>query len=297
MDMLFRNLKYFLKEGFSNLARNRLMTIASITSVMAAMLILGLFLVIILNVNSLTNQVESQLELKAFLKDNISEQEVSQIGNEIKTIPGVTSVVFESKEEALQKFKQQLGDKSYLAEGLEKDNPLPQSYIIKVKDAGLMKDISNEIKQINGVDKVSYGQDVVDKLLGIIKIIRIVGLSIILILFIISIVIISNTIKLGVFARRREINIMKYIGATDWFIRWPFLIEGIVLGLVGALLSVVILALIYGYMLDIINNKLMVFKLLPLEKIAGDIIVYFSIIGAIIGALGSGLSIKRFLNV
>jgi len=297
MDMLFRNLKYFLKEGFNNLARNRLMTIASITSVMAAMLILGLFLVIILNVNSLTNQVESQLELKVFLKDNISEQEVSQIGNEIKSIHGVTSVVFESKEEALQKFKQQLGDKSYLAEGLEKDNPLPQSYIIKVKDAGLMKDISNEIKQINGVDKVSYGQDVVDKLLGIIKIIRIVGLSIILILFIISIVIISNTIKLGVFARRREINIMKYIGATDWFIRWPFLIEGIVLGLVGALLSVVILALIYGYMLDIINNKLMVFKLLPLEKIAGDIIVYFSIIGAIIGALGSGLSIKRFLNV
>jgi len=297
MDMLFRNLKYFLKEGFNNLARNRLMTIASITSVMAAMLILGLFLVIILNVNSLTNQVESQLELKVFLKDNISEQEVSQIGNEIKSIHGVTSVVFESKEEALQKFKQQLGDKSYLAEGLEKDNPLPQSYIIKVKDAGLMKDISNEIKQINGVDKVSYGQDVVDKLLGIIKIIRIVGLSIILILFIISIVIISNTIKLGVFARRREINIMKYIGATDWFIRWPFLIEGIALGLVGALLSVVILALIYGYMLDIINNKLMVFKLLPLEKIAGDIIVYFSIIGAIIGALGSGLSIKRFLNV
>ncbi|MEQ6361888.1 cell division transport system permease protein [Thermoanaerobacter thermohydrosulfuricus] len=297
MDMLFRNLKYFLKEGFSNLARNRLMTIASITSVMAAMLILGLFLVIILNVNSLTNQVESQLELKAFLKDNISEQEVSQIGNEIKTIPGVTSVVFESKEEALQKFKQQLGDKSYLAEGLEKDNPLPQSYIIKVKDAGLMKDISNEIKQINGVDKVSYGQDVVDKLLGIIKIIRIVGLSIILILFIISIVIISNTIKLGVFARRREINIMKYIGATDWFIRWPFLIEGVVLGLVGALLSVALLVLIYGYVLDIINNKLIVFQLLPLEKIVGDILVYFSLIGAIIGALGSGLSIKRFLNV
>jgi cell division transport system permease protein len=186
MDMLFRNFKYFLKEGFSNLARNRLMTIASITSVMAAMLILGLVVVIILNVNSLTYQVESQLELKAFLKDNISKEQVTQIGNDIKSIEGVTSVVFESKEEALRKFKQQLGDKSYLAEGLENDNPLPQSYIIKVKDANLMKDISTKIKQINGVEKVSYGQDVVDKLLGIIKIIRIVGLSIILILFIIS---------------------------------------------------------------------------------------------------------------
>ncbi|WP_050749463.1 permease-like cell division protein FtsX [Thermoanaerobacter italicus] len=297
MDMLFRNFKYFLKEGFSNLARNRLMTIASITSVMAAMLILGLVVVIILNVNSLTYQVESQLELKAFLKDNISKEQVTQIGNDIKSIEGVTSVVFESKEEALRKFKQQLGDKSYLAEGLENDNPLPQSYIIKVKDANLMKDISNKIKQINGVEKVSYGQDVVDKLLGIIKIIRIVGLSIILILFIISIVIISNTIKLGVFARRREINIMKYIGATDWFIRWPFLIEGVILGLIGALLSVIILVLTYGYVLDVMNNKLIMFQLLPLEKIVGGILLYFSMIGAIIGALGSGLSIKRFLNV
>ncbi|MFV9568222.1 permease-like cell division protein FtsX [Thermoanaerobacter mathranii] len=297
MDMLFRNFKYFLKEGFSNLARNRLMTIASITSVMAAMLILGLVVVIILNVNSLTYQVESQLELKAFLKDNISKEQVTQIGNDIKSIKGVTSVVFESKEEALRKFKQQLGDKSYLAEGLENDNPLPQSYIIKVKDANLMKDISNKIKQINGVEKVSYGQDVVDKLLGIIKIIRIVGLSIILILFIISIVIISNTIKLGVFARRREINIMKYIGATDWFIRWPFLIEGVILGLIGALLSVIILVLAYGYVLDVMNNKLIMFQLLPLEKIVGGILLYFSMIGAIIGALGSGLSIKRFLNV
>ncbi|MBT1280299.1 permease-like cell division protein FtsX [Thermoanaerobacter sp. CM-CNRG TB177] len=297
MDMLFRNFKYFLKEGFSNLARNRLMTIASITSVMAAMLILGLVVVIILNVNSLTYQVESQLELKAFLKDNISKEQVTQIGNDIKSIEGVTSVVFESKEEALRKFKQQLGDKSYLAEGLENDNPLPQSYIIKVKDANLMKDISNKIKQINGVEKVSYGQDVVDKLLGIIKIIRIVGLSIILILLIISIVIISNTIKLGVFARRREINIMKYIGATDWFIRWPFLIEGVILGLIGALLSVIILVLAYGYVLDVMNNKLIMFQLLPLEKIVGGILLYFSMIGAIIGALGSGLSIKRFLNV
>ncbi|ADH61458.1 protein of unknown function DUF214 [Thermoanaerobacter mathranii subsp. mathranii str. A3] len=297
MDMLFRNFKYFLKEGFSNLARNRLMTIASITSVMAAMLILGLVVVIILNVNSLTYQVESQLELKAFLKDNISKEQVTQIGNDIKSIEGVTSVVFESKEEALRKFKQQLGDKSYLAEGLENDNPLPQSYIIKVKDANLMKDISTKIKQINGVEKVSYGQDVVDKLLGIIKIIRIVGLSIILILFIISIVIISNTIKLGVFARRREINIMKYIGATDWFIRWPFLIEGVILGLIGALLSVIILVLAYGYVLDVMNNKLIMFQLLPLEKIVGGILLYFSMIGAIIGALGSGLSIKRFLNV
>lgn len=297
MDMLFRNFKYFLREGFNNLTRNRLMTIASITSVMAALIILGLFLLIILNVDTMANQVESQLELKAFLKDDLTEEQIDKIKKEIESIDGVTSIIFESKEQALEKFKQQLGDKSYLAEGLEKDNPLPQSYIVKVKDANLMKEIAKDIKQIDGVDKVSYGQDVVEKLLGIIRIIRIVGFSIILILFIISIIIISNTIKLGVFARRREISIMKYIGATDWFIRWPFLIEGIVLGLAGALLSVGILALMYGYALNFVNNRLIVFDLLPLSKMTKEMTVYFSLIGAVIGAVGSGLSIKRFLNV
>ncbi|MGI1690694.1 permease-like cell division protein FtsX [Thermoanaerobacter uzonensis] len=297
MDMLFRNFKYFLRETFSNLIRNRLMTVASITSVMAAMLILGLFLILVLNVNTMANQVESQLELKAFLNDNLTKEQIDRIGSNIKSLEGVASVTFESKEQALENFKKQLGDKSYLLEGLEKDNPLPQSYIVKVKNANMMKDISHKIKQINGVDKVSYGQDVVEKLLGIIKIIRVVGLSIILILFVISIVIISNTIKLGVYARRKEISIMKYIGATDWFIRWPFLIEGIILGLLGALISVTILALIYDYAANLINSRLIVFELLPVDKIVGDITLYFSVIGAIIGALGSGISIKRFLNV
>lgn len=273
------------------------MTVASITSVMAAMLILGLFLILVLNVNTMANQVESQLELKAFLNDNLTKEQIDRIGSNIKSLEGVASVTFESKEQALENFKKQLGDKSYLLEGLEKDNPLPQSYIVKVKNANMMKDISHKIKQINGVDKVSYGQDVVEKLLGIIKIIRVVGLSIILILFVISIVIISNTIKLGVYARRKEISIMKYIGATDWFIRWPFLIEGIILGLLGALISVTILALIYDYAANLINSRLIVFELLPVDKIVGDITLYFSVIGAIIGALGSGISIKRFLNV
>ncbi|KUK09436.1 MAG: Cell division protein FtsX [Caldanaerobacter subterraneus] len=297
MDMLFRNFRYFIKEGFSNLARNRLMTVASVTSVMAALVILGMFLLIILNVNHMAYQVESQLELKAFLKDDLSGEQIQRIGEEIKGIDGVSSVVFESKEQALEKFKKQLGEKSYLLEGLEKDNPLPQSYIVKVKDANLIKDIADEIKGINGVDKVSYGQDVVEKLLGIIRIIRIVGLAIISILFVISIVIISNTIKLGVFARRREINIMKYIGATDWFIRWPFLIEGIVLGLLGALLSVGVLALMYGYTLDYVNSRLIVFNLLPLSDVIKDMALYFALLGSLIGAIGSGLSIKRFLNV
>lgn len=297
MAMKFSSAKYYLKEGFGNLKRNRVMTIASVTSVMAALLILGLFLIIILNVDTMASQVESQLELKAFLQDNLTKSEVQKIGDEIKSLYGVASITFESKEQALNNFKKQLGDKSFLLDGLQSDNPMPQSYIIKVKDASMMKDVSNEIKAIKGVEKVSYGQDIVDKLLGIIKVIRIVGLVVILILFIISIVIISNTIKLGVFARRREINIMKYIGATDWFIRWPFIIEGILLGLMGAILAVGILSLMYGYAANIVNNRLIIFELLPLNKILNDIAIYFAIMGSVIGALGSSISIKRFLNV
>ncbi|OXT09054.1 permease-like cell division protein FtsX [Thermoanaerobacterium thermosaccharolyticum] len=288
---------YYIREGLTNVKRNRAMTVASITSVTAALLILGLFLIIILNVDSMANQVESQLELKAFINDSYDMSKVTKVGDEIKEINGVKSITFESKKDALKNFKKQLGDKSYLVNGLENDNPMPQSFIVKVTDANMMKQVSEEIKKIDGVTQVSYGQDVVDKLLGIIKIIRIVGLCVILILFIISVVIISNTIKLGVFARRREINIMKYIGATDWFIRWPFLVEGIVLGLVGAILAIVILGLIYGYAADLVNNKLIIFTLLPVGNVLRQSLMYFLAMGSLIGALGSGISIKRFLNV
>ena len=288
---------YYIKEGLTNVKRNRAMTVASITSVTAALLILGLFLIIILNVDSMASQVESQLELKAFINDNYDAAEVAKVGEEIKAISGVKSITFESKKDALNNFKKQLGDKSYLVNGLENDNPMPQSFIVKVTDANMMKQVSEEIKKIDGVTQVSYGQDVVDKLLGIIKIIRIVGLFVILILFIISVVIISNTIKLGVFARRREINIMKYIGATDWFIRWPFLVEGIVLGLVGSVLAIAILGFIYGYASDLVNNKLIIFTLLPAGVVIRQSLVYFLAMGSLIGAIGSGISIKRFLNV
>ncbi|AEF16568.1 protein of unknown function DUF214 [Thermoanaerobacterium xylanolyticum LX-11] len=288
---------YYIREGLTNVKRNRAMTVASITSVTAALLILGLFLIIILNVDSMASQVESQLELKAFINDNYDAAEVAKVGEEIKAISGVKSITFESKKDALNNFKKQLGDKSYLVNGLENDNPMPQSFIVKVTDANMMKQVSEKIKKIDGVTQVSYGQDVVDKLLGIIKIIRIVGLFVILILFIISVVIISNTIKLGVFARRREINIMKYIGATDWFIRWPFLVEGIVLGLVGSVLAIAILGFIYGYASDLVNNKLIIFTLLPAGVVIRQSLVYFLAMGSLIGAIGSGISIKRFLNV
>ncbi len=288
---------YYIREGLTNVKRNRAMTVASITSVTAALLILGLFLIIILNVDSIANQVESQLELKAFINDNYDATKVAKVGEEIKAISGVKSITFESKKDALNSFKKQLGDKSYLVNGLENDNPMPQSFIVKVTDANMMKQVSEEIKKIDGVTQVSYGQDVVDKLLGIIKIIRIVGLFVILILFIISVVIISNTIKLGVFARRREINIMKYIGATDWFIRWPFLVEGIVLGLVGSVLAIAILGFIYGYASDLVNNKLIIFTLLSAGVVIKQSLVYFLAMGSLIGAIGSGISIKRFLNV
>lgn len=295
--MRYNSAVYFLKEGFTNVKRNKAMTLASITSVAAALLILGMFLIMIFNINAMVNKVESQLQLKAYVNDNLNGDKLNKLGEKIKGIDGVQSVVFESKQQAFENFKKQLGDKSYLIDGLQKDNPMPQSYIVSVKDAKMMKQVSEEISKINGVYKVNYGQDVVDKLISFINIIRIVGIAVILILFIISIVIISNTIKLGVFSRRKEINIMKYIGATDWFIRWPFLIEGIILGLIGALLSVFLLSLLYGYAIDIIRSKLIIFELLPLKDIIKQTAVYFAVMGAVIGAVGSGISIKKFLNV
>lgn len=298
MGMKFNSAIYFIKEGLTNVKRNKAMTLASITSVTAALLILGLFLVIILNVDALAGQVESQLQLKAFINDNYSKSKVDDVASQIKTINGVESITYESKSKALENVKRQLGDKSYLVNGLQEDNPMPQSFIVKVKDANMLRQISQEIKKINGVTQVTYGKEVVDKLLGVIKIIRIIGFVIILILFVISVVIMSNTIKLGVYSRRKEINIMKYIGATDWFIRWPFIVEGITLGIVGAFLSLIILTILYSYGANIVNsNYKVVFTILPVKSILSLIIFYFILTGSVIGALGSGISIKRFLNV
>lgn len=293
--MKIKTFKYFFKESISNIIKNRVMSFASITTVAAALFVLGIFMLLVANVNKMVTSVEDKVEIKAFLNDDVTTIRQNEIESEIKKIPAVKSIVFESKEEALEKFKSQLGENSDLANGLDLKNPLPASFIIKVDRVENVADTSNKIAKMEGIYKVKDGRDILDKLIRVINFIKASSLALIVILGAVGIFLISNTIRLTVYARKKEIGIMKYIGATDWFIRWPFLFEGMFLGLFGAIISILLLRFGYNYVVKIVATDVVIFSLIPAEYIIKTLAWQFSIVGIVIGGLGSLISLRRFL--
>ncbi len=304
MTLKFRTVKRQFYEGIVALWRNRVMSLASISSVTAVLLVLGLFLVITLNMNSIILSVEADVEIKAFLEEGLAPAQVSGIRNRIENINGVKSVAFESKEEALQKYKERLGNNADLLEGLEgQDNPFPSSYIVRLDDPNTVDMVAQEIGTYDGVEDVEYGKDIVDKLLKATNFIRVAGTGLICIFALISIFIISNTIKLTVAARRKEISIMKYVGATDGFIRLPFIIEGMMLGVLGSAFASGILLIAYNYFIRFANNNfggiyvLMSGRLAPFEDTMMLTSLLLLAAGIVVGVIGSRISLRKFLKV
>lgn len=295
MAMKIRTVSYYLKESLKSIRRNRVMSFASVTTVAAALFIFGIFMIIITNVNSIVDTVESKVEIKAFLKDDVTTLKAQKIEKEIKEISGVKSVTFESKEEALKKVSQELGQNKDLVEGLEEDNPFPASFVIKVNKPSDVSYVSKELSKIEEFEKINDAQEVVNQIIKITNFIKVLSLVLMIILGIIAVSLISNTIKLTVYARKREIGIMKYIGATDWFVRWPFILEGIFLGLLGALIALGLLAAGYSYGLNKITSNLLFFSFVPLNKIMDILFWKFSFVGMLIGGFGSLISIRKFL--
>lgn len=229
--MRIKSIGYNVKECFKNLWRNRMMSVASISSVAATLLILGIIFVLIVNIAAMTQVAKDQFDtIQVYLDDELSISEIEDIGTGIFKLQGVKDVIFETKEEALEKMKLDWDQNGYLLDGLE-SNPLPNSYIVILDDINYSEYIVASIEDTAGIEEVKYYQEVIENIIKITDVIRRVGLFIMVVLIAISTFIISNTIKIAVHARRREINIMKYVGATNWFIRGPFLLEGIVLGL------------------------------------------------------------------
>lgn len=294
---IFRNI---FKQGIQSMWRNKSMGLASITSIAAVLMILGIVLVLILSINNVVNDTKLEFdEVEVFLEDEISSEQMTKIEDTAKNVPGVVSVIYRSKDQALEIMKEDWGEDAYLLEDLE-TNPLPNSYIIKVEDIELADNLVNSIKTLDGVEEVKYYKDIIDRLLNFASYIRIGGMIIIAVLVFVSIFIISNTIKLTVTSRKREINIMKYVGATNSYIRGPFIIEGIFFGLVGALISIAVVYFAYRYIYLNMNESfynMFTFYLIPPESIISDISVIFLTLGAGIGAMGSMLSLKKFLNV
>lgn len=295
--MKIRTMEYFIREAFVSLRRNGLMSFASISTVALSLLILGMFLVMVLNLSHMASALESQVEISVYLEDGLNDLEIRETGTRITKIPGVSQVLFVSKDEALERFKQRLGDQQGMLSALGDSNPLPDAFEVKVDKPEQVKPAAQAIAKLKGVENAKFGQEVVEQVFNLARMIRVLGVILIVFLALAALFIISNTIRITVFARRKEIGIMKYVGATDWFIRWPFLIEGMILGFGGALVAVLLLSQTYGALVSQIYQSLAFLPVIPQYPFITHISLFLLVVGTVIGALGSTISLKKFMKV
>ena len=295
--MKLRTGEYFIQEVFRSLKRNNWMSFASIGTVAVSLFVLGVFLILVLNMNRMASMLESQVQISVYLQDDMKKQDRIDLQSDIEKMQGIAEVRFVDKDAAKDRLSERLGDQKYLLDALGDKNPLPDSFEVTVKTPEMVETAAKAIERMEGVESAKYGQDVVEHLFDITRLMRIFGLVLMLLLAGATIFIISNTIRLTVFARRKEIAIMKYVGATDWFIRWPFLMEGIVLGCIGGILSAIALRSFYAAMAAKIYNTLAFFPLMPQYPFMNYVTVAIILSGMLIGAIGSAFSLKRFLEV
>lgn len=295
--MKFSTKWYYIKETLTSLKRNSLMSIASISTVALSILVLGMFLTMVLNVNNLASHLENQVQVTIYMEDSASAEQLKQMEKVLRSTPGIVKVTPRTKEQALADFKKRLGEQQKLLAALGEDNPFPASFEIQVDNPERIPQLVPQFQQMPGVETAKFGQEVVEHLFQLTRVLRIGGVLLIILLAIATLFIISNTIRITVFARRREVNIMKYVGATDWFIRWPFLLEGMIMGFVGALIASVALYKGYNAIQAKIYGTLAFFPMLPSWPTMGWLCGGLVCVGTLIGALGSSISLRKFLDV
>lgn len=289
--------EYFIKEVYTSFKRNIWMTLASIFTVVLSLFILGFFSIVILNLNKMADTLESQVQISVYLKDDLSQEEIDETKETLSKIEGLQDIKFTTREEAMENFKERLGDQQFLLDALDDTNPLPDSFSLTVTSPQQVKTIADTAAALDSVESASYSQDIINHLFNLTHLIRLIDVALIILLTGAAIFIISNTIRLTVFARRKEIAIMKYVGATDWFIRWPFLLEGICLGFIGGGLATIFLYIVYNQVTQEIYEAMAFFPLIPQHPFIDYISLAILVAGIIIGALGSTISLKRFLKV
>ncbi|MDK2928030.1 MAG: cell division transport system permease protein [Bacillota bacterium] len=295
--MRFSTWEFYLRETGRSLVRNRLMSLASISTVALSLLILGVFLLGVANLNHIASTLENQVEVTAYLDDKVSGAAQAELIDQVKGLPGVREARFVSKEEALQRLKEQFGERRDLLAAVEKNNPLRNAVEVRTLTPGDVKPVVEELKKLPGVAKVSFKEEIIERLFALTRAIRYAGLGIVLLLVAGTVFLISNTIRLTVFARRREISIMKLVGATDWFIRWPFLLEGLCLGFIGSLPAVLLVVRFYAWLAANVYTTLPFVPLLAPGDLLGRLSLLLVGLGLLVGGLGSAISVRRFLRV
>jgi cell division transport system permease protein len=303
MGKMIRTIGYSIKQGFINLVKNRLLTLASIGTVASCLFILGLFYTILTNFQFMVNQLEDTIGLMVFFDENIELEEIEFIESEIKVRPELKSIRYISPEEAWENFKQQFEDQPGILEGFDDDNPLEQSasFEIYLDDLGKQEEFVRYVESIPGVRLVRRSQEAADIIKGFNRFIAYISLIIIIILLVVALFLISNTIRIGITIRKEEIRIMKLIGATDGFIRRPFVIEGMLIGLIGAAIPLGFIYFFYTRVIVYIQNMFGLLKdfltFVQPNEIFSTLVPLCLGIGIGIGLLGSRLTLHKHLKV
>lgn len=290
-------LKFFFGEAFRSLRRNYFMTFAALVTVFLSMAVLGVVMVFVYNIEAVLEDVEQKVEINVFLHDSATSDQIEELAAEIEGWEEVKEFQFITKEQALERLKEDMGEDAEEILGDLPNNPLPASFEVALKDPEQVEQVAARFEGRDFIEDVSYGAEIAERIFQVTSVIRNILLVFLILLGSVSVLLISNTIRLSIYARRKEVEIMKLVGATNWFIRWPFIIEGLLVGLVGAAAALVVVHLGTSFVVDRIRENL-IFLSVPFDAVSVvQLAVVLMGVGALIGALGSGLGLRRFLNV
>lgn len=289
---------YLIKEGYTNLNKHGSKTISTMLIICATMLILGIFVIIFQNVNYNVKTLRLEQGLQAFIEDKTTDDEVEYMKDQLHLIDGVSEIIYMSKAEAFEDAKDQFKDQDYFLDGLENLDIFPASFIVKFENIEDVDNIRAQVEKIDGIYKVKYNASTIEAVISISKVANYFLLGVGSVLLVVSIFIISNTIKLAVYSNKREIMIMRYIGARNSFIVKPFIVEGAIMGVVSALISFIVISVVYVYVYVALNSSyaLGVFKFIPYSTIWYQILGLYVLLGLFIGIFGSAISLKKYLK-
>ncbi|MDD4169714.1 MAG: permease-like cell division protein FtsX [Desulfotomaculaceae bacterium] len=297
--MRLRTICYYFREALQSILRNSWLSITSIGVVAVSLFILGCSLLVVLNAGNVADNLESSVEISIFFKDQATPAQIKEVEDKLTGLSEVAQYEFVTKQKALEEMKKNFGEQKGILDGLEEEekNPLPDAFRVKTHMVEQVAPLAKQFEGLIQVDEVRYGQGVVEQLMALSHWVRTAGLVTMVLLGVAAVFLIATTIRLSVFSRRREIEIMKFLGATNWFVRFPFLLEGMFLGLAGSLLAVA--AIYYGYF-SIISSIQVSLPFVPMVSNRNLIILLMEgllLAGLVIGAAGSMISVRRFLKV
>lgn len=302
--MKWSSFKYLARQGLHNMINNRLMSFASVGVLTVCLIITGVAGLFTANMNSLMIYLRSQNEVVVYLDENLDEAGLASVDSALRSISGLKEVTYVSKDEALDLMRESMGDKGELFDVFEgEENPFFANYKVVLQDVGQLEEIVPQLESISGVVDVNVPTGLSDLVVNIHKAVTVISVGLVVVLGFVSIVVISNTIRLTVFARRKEINIMKYVGATNGFIRLPFFVEGIAVGLIAGVISSAIvlggyqLLLIYSVDFPAFWGSILNDVLLGMNQIWWKVLIAFLAFGSLIGSVGTATSIRKYLHV